>query len=69
MDWTWRYEDASGAGLAPADAPKPQTFSTQGDAETWLGESWRELLGAGVAQVSLLDAGRVVYTMGLDAPQ
>jgi hypothetical protein len=69
MTWTWRYEDASGAEVAPADAPPARSFPTQGDAESWLGESWRDLLDAGVAQVSLLDGDRVAYTMGLDAPQ
>ena len=34
---------------------------TQGDAETWLGEIWRELLDAGVDAVVLLDDGREVY--------
>ena len=38
----------------------------QGDAETWLGENWRELLSAGVHQVTLLDGDREVYgPMGL----
>jgi hypothetical protein len=69
MSWTWRYEDAGGAEVAPEGAPRSATFTTQGDAETWLGETWRDLLSAGVAQVSLLDNGQVTYTMGLDAPQ
>jgi hypothetical protein len=34
---------------------------TQGDAETWLGETWRELVDAGVDAVVLLDDGREVY--------
>ena len=34
---------------------------TQGDAETWLGEIWRELLDAGVDAVVLLEDGREVY--------
>ncbi len=33
----------------------------QGDAETWLGEQWRNLLDAGVDQVSLLEDGRCEY--------
>jgi hypothetical protein len=59
--WTWRYEDGSGADVDPAGAPSGEPFPTQSDAETWLGENWRELLSAGVEQVSLLEAGRVVY--------
>jgi hypothetical protein len=59
--WTWRYEDSAGGDVSPAQAPSGEPFPTQSDAETWLGENWRELLSAGVEQVSLLEAGRVVY--------
>ncbi len=59
MGWTWRYETDDGQPLAAG--PEAATFSSQGDAETWLGETWRELLAAGVAQVSLLEGDRVVY--------
>ena len=47
--------------MASAEAPAGEPFPTQSDAETWLGENWRELLSAGVDQVSLLDGDRVVY--------
>jgi hypothetical protein len=70
MSWTWRYEDAAGTPVAPADAPRSETFATQGDAETWLGEIWRDLLAAGVDQVTLLDGDRVVYAgMSLHPPE
>jgi len=59
--WTWRYEDSNGTEVTPATAPAGEPFPTQSDAETWLGENWRELLSAGVEQVSLLEAGRQVY--------
>ena len=36
-------------------------FPSQADAETWVGESWRDLLGAGVDSVSLLRDGERVY--------
>jgi hypothetical protein len=61
MSWTWRYEASDGTVVTPAEAPEAEVFPTQSDAETWLGENWRELLSAGVEQVSLLEAGRVVY--------
>ena len=38
-----------------------QTFPSQADAETWLGESWRDLLDEGVEQVTLLEGQREVY--------
>ncbi len=66
MAWTWRYESADGSPVDPANAPASESFPTQGDAETWLGENWRELLSAGVHQVTLLDGDREVYgPMGL----
>jgi hypothetical protein len=36
-------------------------FPSQADAETWVGETWRELVASGVEQVSLLDGGQQVY--------
>ena len=40
----------------------------QGDAESWLGENWRELLARGVATVTLFDGDDEVYgPMGLAA--
>jgi len=68
VSWTWRYEDASGAEVAPDGAPGADAFPTQSDAESWLGETWRDLLEAGVYQVTLLEDGREVYgPMGLNA--
>lgn len=58
MTWTWRYEDDSGVQLAQ---PSTEAFPSKADAESWLGETWRELLERGVAQVTLLEDGRVEY--------
>jgi hypothetical protein len=58
MTWTWRLEDADGAVLESPAVP-PQ--SSQADAESWLGEQWRDLRVAGVARVTLLEAGAEVY--------
>ncbi|TWP37014.1 hypothetical protein [Leekyejoonella antrihumi] len=58
--WTWTYEDATGKPVRGAATVSSQ-FPTQGDAESWLGEQWRELTGAGVAAVTLHEAGAVVY--------
>ena len=41
--------------------PVSPAHGSQADAESWLGENWRELGEAGVAQVTLLDAGSAVY--------
>ena len=58
MAWTWRYERSDGT---PVEVGTSQSFPTQSDAETWIGESWRELLDGGIDQVSLLEEERVVY--------
>jgi len=58
MSWTWRLESADGTVRSTPAAP---AHSNQSDAESWLGEQWRELADAGVAQVTLLDAGAAVY--------
>jgi hypothetical protein len=58
MAWTWRLEDAKGTALS---APVPPTHGSQADAESWLGEEWRELREAGVAKVTLLDGSASVY--------
>ena len=60
MAGTWRDEAADGSEVA-GEAPRGEAFPTQSDAETWLGENWRELLSAGVEQVTLLDGSREVY--------
>ena len=56
MSWTWQYESVSGhtAEISPS-------FPAQADAETWIGETWQELLDQGVDAVTLLEGDRVVY--------
>jgi hypothetical protein len=69
MSWSWRLEDPSGAVIDPADVGvEVPPSDNQGDAESWLGEHWRELLERGVAGVTLLDGDTEVYgPMGLAA--
>jgi len=65
MAWTWRYENSDSQPVEPEGAPV-ESFPSQADAESFLGETWRELLAAGVHQVVLLDGDRRVYgPMGL----
>ena len=58
MSWVWRLEDAQGGVVS---GPASPSHPNQSDAESWIGESWRELREAGVAQATLLDGARVVY--------
>jgi hypothetical protein len=61
MAWTWRYEDADGK---PVDGPT-EAFSSQSDAESWLGQIWRDLVAAGAATAILAEDDRVEYRMSL----
>jgi len=60
MPWTWRYEKADGT-VVGADDLQEAIFTSQGDAESWLGENWRALLAVGVDQVTLMDDSRSQY--------
>ena len=60
MTWTWQYEKTDGSAVAARGLPK-ESFGSQGDAETWLGEHWRSLLDSGVDQVSLMEDSRREY--------
>ncbi|WP_103502241.1 MULTISPECIES: hypothetical protein [Streptomyces] len=59
MAWDWRFEKQDGTAVEPGDPPGE--FSTQGDAETWIGEVWQDLRGEGVDQVLLREDGNTVY--------
>lgn len=58
--WTWRYVDSDGKDVLPDGAPT-SPFPTQSDAESWLGEEWRELVAAGVDAVHLREGDTEVY--------
>jgi len=60
MAWSWRFEKADGTAAEARELPA-ETFGSQSDAESWLGESWRGLLAAGVDQVTLLEESQVIY--------
>ena len=69
MSWHWRLEDPAGQAVDPAtlgvEVPEAEN---QGDAESWLGENWRDLLERGVAAVTLFDGDEKAYgPMGLAA--
>ena len=65
MPWSWRYEDVEGRQVSgPAE-----TFSSQADAESWIGQAWRELAAGGVSAVVLVEDDRVDYKMSLAAAE
>lgn len=77
MTWRWRLESEDGTDITGPDpatlpravgAPEPTptpldspSHPNQSDAESWLGERWRDLADAGVASVTLLEDDRTVY--------
>ena len=61
MTWTWRCEDAGGTAVTGTE----EAFSSQSDAESWLGQHWRGLLASGAATATLLEDDRVEYRMSL----
>ncbi|MBQ1072895.1 hypothetical protein KBX06_06930 [Micromonospora sp. C31] len=64
MAWSWRYEGANGDAVeGPAES-----FSSQADAESWIGQAWRELAASGVTSVALVEDDRVDYRMSLLPP-
>ncbi|MEV4677469.1 MULTISPECIES: hypothetical protein [Actinomadura] len=65
MAWSWRLERADGRAIGMSE----ETFSTQADAESWLGENWRGLRADEVDKVVLLDGETLVYEMSLQDPE
>jgi hypothetical protein len=58
--WTWTYLDAEAKAMS-GKALVPTGFPSQSEAESWLGEQWRELADLGVDAVTLEHEGVVVY--------
>ena len=58
--WGWRFERADGTAVSSGEVPA-EVFTSQGDAESWLGENWRALLAEGVEQVTLMEDDRAEY--------
>lgn len=61
MAWIWRYEGANGQH----DLGASESFPSQSDAESWLGQNWRDLVGTGVVTAVLVEDERVEYRMSL----
>jgi hypothetical protein len=64
MTWQWRYQNS---GTTQEVGEVSEEFPSQSDAESWLGEQWRDLLSAGVDEVVLEENGRIEYAMPLTA--
>ena len=58
-NWSWELLDAQRHPVT--DTAAGGTFPSQSEAESWLGEEWRDLLDAGVDAVTLREGDMVVY--------
>jgi hypothetical protein len=72
MAWVWRYRNSDGGPIGdPAEGPvgggSSEEFPSQSDAESWLGEGWKDLYAGGVRSVMLEEDGRQEYVMPLTA--
>ncbi|WP_375003040.1 hypothetical protein [Aeromicrobium sp. CTD01-1L150] len=56
MSWSWIFEDADGTEVG-----RSQLFESRGDAESWVGEAFGDLVEEGVDQVRLLEGDVEVY--------
>ncbi|MFD7341277.1 hypothetical protein ACFV98_35645 [Streptomyces violascens] len=65
MVWAWRFEKADGTETSPV--VEPEEFTTQGDAEDWIGEVWKDLLDGGAERVTLFGDDTEIYRMSLRA--
>jgi len=62
MSWHWQAAAQRGAGkIDTAELGLDQQFPSQGDAESWLGEIYPDLMQAGVDSVTLYEEDRMVY--------
>ncbi len=59
--WWWRLEDAAGVEVTVEGELASQRFTSQADAESWVGEFWAELAAEGVDGVTLFELERQVY--------
>lgn len=59
MAWRWQWQPAG--ATVPDDVSMPESWPTQSDAESWIGEHWRVLRRGGIEAASLYDDDRRVY--------
>lgn len=56
MAWTWTYEKSDNTVTG-----RSEEFESRGDAESWVGEAFGDLLGEGIDQVRLFDGETEIY--------
>ncbi len=56
MTWTWAFESSTGEVIG-----RSEVFESRGDAESWVGEEFGDLVERGIDQVRLFDGESEVY--------
>lgn len=56
MSWTWTFENTTGEVIG-----RSETFENRGDAESWVGEAFGDLLDQNIDQVRLFDGETEIY--------
>lgn len=59
--WRWKLQDTSGEEVRITGELAGVSFSSQADAESWVGECWSDLAAEGVDAVTLFEHERQVY--------
>ncbi|WP_426246652.1 hypothetical protein [Nocardioides sp. LHG3406-4] len=59
--WHWALLDEAGQEVAVDEEYAGARFTSQADAESWVGEFWAELAELGVDAVTLYELDRAVY--------
>ena len=68
QEWHWRAERPGSGRSGQGRVVGPESFPSQGEAESWLGETYPDLLAGGVKAVTLHQGDRRVYgPMSLEA--
>lgn len=69
--WSWHFYNDVHERIMPQleSQEAKQAFSSQSDAETWLGEYWRQLRATNVVEVELTEDDQARYTMSLAAAE
>jgi hypothetical protein len=58
--WSWVYLDADANPMSGPALPTT-AYPTQSDAESWVGQTWQDLVELGVDAVSLYEGDSLVY--------
>jgi len=59
--WWWRLDNDAEEEVSVSAEYAGRRFSSQADAESWVGETWAALRDEGVDSVTLFEHDRLVY--------